>query len=274
MFCKNCGNQIEEGQKFCRNCGAPTTNEMNDNIINNEPSQQINQQPVAQNQGMNQNNNGSDKKNLIILIAIVIILALGFVVGYLLIKDKDKDNESGTDKSSNKSKYSDVIDDSDETDDIINLDDIDNLEDDDDEDKENNGETSTTYTYKNFKFNKISGYTYTTSSQGLQITDLSDVIVLDVVAGNFDLVKTNTSTVESTFKAQGYDIKNVEVKSYGGVEYITSEVTKDNISMLILYTKADNSHTFVIGVTNTKFTVDYDSINTVNKIIKGVTYEG
>lgn len=272
MFYKNCGNQIEEGQKFCRNCGAPTTNEMNDNIINNEPSQQINQQPVVQNQGMNQNNNGSDKKNLIILIAIVIILALGFVVGYLLI-NKDKDSESDTDKSNNKSKYSDVIDDIDDDDDELNdIDDLDDIE--NDEDDEDTVETSTTYTYKDFKFNKISGYTYTTSSQGLQITNLSDVIVLDVVAGNFDLVKTNTSTVESTFKAQGYDIKNVEVKSYGGVEYITSEVTKDNISMLILYTKADNSHTFVIGVTNTKFTVDYDSINTVNKIIKGVTYEG
>ena len=44
--------------------------------------------------------------------------------------------------------------------------------------------------------------------------------------------------------------------------------------MLILYTKADNNYTFVIGITNTKFTIDYDAITTVNKIIKDAKYVG
>ena len=262
MNCKNCGNPLVGGEKFCKNCGVKI-----EEATVNEPTVV---EPVQQTVQPS-NNKGSDKKNFIILTVIVIILALGFAVGYLLM-NKDKDNNSEDD---NKTKTTETKKDTSKTDDIdiddIDLDDIDL---DDDIDDTDTTDSEDTYTYKNFKFNKVEGFTYTTSSQGLQITNLSDVIVLDAVAGDFDIVKKNTSTVETTFKNQGYDIKNVEVKTYGGVEYITSEVTKDSISMLILYTKADNNHTFVIGVTNTKFTVDYDVITTVNKIIKDAKYVG
>ena len=266
--CKYCGNPVNNGEKFCRNCGA---NLMVEPVIN-QPSQQavVETQPV-ENQMINQNNKGSDKKNLIILIAIVIILALGLAVGYLLVnKDKDGNTSNDSPKTDNK------VDDSTDTkkEDTTNTNDTINNKKEDTTSTNNNDNTDTTYTYKNFKFNKVNGFTYTTSTQGLQITNLKDVIVLDVVAGDFDLVKQNTSTVESTFKNQGYEIENVEVKKYNGIEYITSEVTKDSIKMLILYTKADDDHTFVIGVTNTSFTIDYDVINTVNKIINGTVYEG
>jgi hypothetical protein len=306
MNCKKCGNIINEGEKFCRNCGEPVNNletvsnqpiyneqstNLNQNNINyqtsninqnniNYQTSNVNgytQQPVQnpinnynqpiQNQLNNEpKNNGSDKKNLLILIGIVAILVVAFVVGYLLI-NKDK----GNDKSNNKSttnEYEETINNT-----VDNSDDKDDW-DTDDSTSTDTTETSTTYTYKNFKFNKISGYDYETTSNGLQITDYNNVIAIEVTPGSFDIVKNNTDTINSTFENQGYEIKNTTVKTYGGVEYITSEVSKDGISMLILYTKANSSYTFVIGVSNIKYTIDYNSINIVNKIIKGATYIG
>ena len=299
MFCKNCGNKLNEGKKFCANCGTPIDNveETTETNVNKEVVETVNEPIQTQtttentvtmnNQNQTPNNNSSDKKNLIILIAIVIILALGFVIGYLLInKDKDKDKDKNKNKNTNE--YEDIIKDipniTGDTKDTDDDDDDWSWDDDDSKTTKDDSKTTTTttddndsedtITYKDFEFKKLKGYTYSTTSNGLQITDMSDVIVLDVVAGSFDLVKANTDTLDSTFKSQGYDIKNTEVKKYGGVEYITSEVTKDGISMLILYTKANDSYTYVIGVTNTKFTVDYNSITTVNKIISNVSYKG
>ena len=36
MYCKNCGKILNQGEKFCVNCGAKTENEMNFNVENNE----------------------------------------------------------------------------------------------------------------------------------------------------------------------------------------------------------------------------------------------
>ena len=36
MYCKNCGKILNQGEKFCANCGAKTENEINFNVENNE----------------------------------------------------------------------------------------------------------------------------------------------------------------------------------------------------------------------------------------------
>ena len=153
MKCTNCGNPLVGGEKFCKNSGV----KIEETTVNEPTVVEPVQQTVQPS-----NNKGSDKKNFIILTAIVIILALGFAVGYLLM-NKDKDNNSEDD---NKTKTTETKKDTSKTDDIdmddIDLDDID-LDDDNDVNDINTTDSEDTYTYKNFKFNKVKGFTYSTS---------------------------------------------------------------------------------------------------------------
>lgn len=49
MFCKNCGIRLEDGTKFCSNCGAPqeTVNTPQEEIVTSQPQQTYNPEPVA-----------------------------------------------------------------------------------------------------------------------------------------------------------------------------------------------------------------------------------
>ena len=50
MFCSNCGNEIEKGQKFCSKCGMKQSQE--GNVTYNERHQISNNKKVETNNGM------------------------------------------------------------------------------------------------------------------------------------------------------------------------------------------------------------------------------
>lgn len=269
MYCKKCGNQLNEADKFCKNCGEP----------NGETKVETVKETVAT---PTQPSGNKDNKMLMIIACIIVVAAL-VVGGIFLMKDKDKDKNKKA-KENNVNEFEDtndvvpniIDDDNDVTDTKDDTDTKDNTDvKDDTTDKDTNIQTSNdSITYKKFKFDKISGYTYTVGTSGLQITNSSDAIVLDIVAGNFDLVKTQRDKLNETFEKQGYSIKNTQLKNYGGVEYITAEVSRNGMNMLILYTKANDSYTYVIGLANKSYTVDYSMIYTANTIIKNASYVG
>lgn len=88
MYCKNCGNKLEEGARFCNNCGTPVEmNTPNINEINTNTNTNIN---TNTNPNMNINPNVSTnkdkKKSTIWIIGIIGFMVI--VLGVIMIKGK------------------------------------------------------------------------------------------------------------------------------------------------------------------------------------------
>lgn len=83
MFCNKCGNQLNDGAKFCSKCGAPIGSEINNN---NQDNIQNNTVPTVSNEAIENNNAKEsgvpDKKKKG---AKAVILAIAIVFGILII---------------------------------------------------------------------------------------------------------------------------------------------------------------------------------------------
>lgn len=79
-YCKNCGNKLEEGVKFCPKCGTPSGSETN------------------QNSNMNQKKS-SKKGFLIVTIVLLALVALGGAAWYFLSNQQDKYSLEGLAKA-------------------------------------------------------------------------------------------------------------------------------------------------------------------------------
>lgn len=252
MYCKKCGNQLNESDKFCNNCGEPNGVQSVE-TSNNQPSKKSN-------------------KTIIIIISLIVAVAAGVAVWYFIFNDSDKkdksSDESKTTVKENKkdTKLSDIFDD-----DVINDDKNDDKDDDKDVDKDSL-DSDSTITYKNFKFKKLAGYSYEESANGLQVSNNSSLIILNIIDGSFDLIKARYEDLSPEFEKKGYHVEKLEIKSYGGVEYVVAEVKQNGLSMLLLYGKADSSHIYVIVLANKSYTIDYSLIYKANLIIKNAYY--
>lgn len=85
MFCKQCGNRLEEGARFCNSCGATVVpeNNMNQNV-NPNMGQPMQQQPM--NYGYAQPQTNSNAK----LFKILSYFGILFLVGLCGNKENDK----------------------------------------------------------------------------------------------------------------------------------------------------------------------------------------
>ena len=72
MFCKNCGNEIFQGDKNCRRCGTPT-----------EEGQVIYNQPVEEPK--------PKKKSLLFKVLIVIAIIIVIIIALFIYTDKTSD---------------------------------------------------------------------------------------------------------------------------------------------------------------------------------------
>ena len=105
MYCKNCGSQLKDGDKFCQNCGvaigdSPMENISNDTNLNqeeisNEPVEtnaEVNATPVY-NQPVNNEAVPAKKSNaLFIVIIVILVFAVGGLILYIVLKDEPKPN--------------------------------------------------------------------------------------------------------------------------------------------------------------------------------------
>jgi hypothetical protein len=90
MYCINCGNKLNDNDKFCEKCGSPTSNNINNNIVNyNYVSEEIT--PKTSN------------SNIFSIIGGVLIIGISFILlGSYMLKDNYGDSTYDY-SSSNKS---------------------------------------------------------------------------------------------------------------------------------------------------------------------------
>lgn len=99
MFCGNCGKFVEEGSKFCTNCGQRVT-AIDSNLINEEPNVSNNTNPI--NMGNTNNNHNKisyedevvcktqDKVNVWLLILGFLFPLIGLILFIALRKETPK----------------------------------------------------------------------------------------------------------------------------------------------------------------------------------------
>lgn len=247
MYCSNCGNKINESEKFCSNCGSPVKKENN---IQETPNT-TNPQPT--------NNTQKEKKsnNTIKYIAVIIItIALALVLIYILLNKKEDE------KIENINEY--------ETNEIENTNESNTIN----PTNPTTPSNDSTYKYKGFNFKKITGFTYE-EQDDLIIYDDNYKIDLDITQINYETVKTqHYNEITKSLENYGYKVSNLQTKTYTNKEYITCEVTYNNKKALYFITKANNNYIFEGIVANKNFTINYNNIETVNNIIKDATYVG
>ena len=82
MFCKNCGNKIDDDAAFCTNCGA----KISDEIITPEESAEISPAVNETNQDKElENKTKNDKLANIVAITILSIVVLGFIITSIVL---------------------------------------------------------------------------------------------------------------------------------------------------------------------------------------------
>lgn len=117
MYCTQCGKYLEDGTRFCSNCGAPAGN-----VQQSDPYQQPQQaQPQqTQPQQIQPQPQSKEKKKTPIWVSIIVIIA-AFVIGKYVVapilvgggsSSKDKSRNDTSNDSSYSSDYSDYADDS------------------------------------------------------------------------------------------------------------------------------------------------------------------
>ena len=240
MYCKRCGNLLNNGENFCPKCGE--SKEENKNYNDNEEKE--NKKSVAP----------------IIIIIIVLIIIIGISAAIFFgIKSFIKSNVIDNKNIENiiKENISD-----------FNID-IDNSKDKDDKDESND-----TITFDNYEVTKLSGYNYTSLGSSLTISSSKFSCLVTVIKSSGESLKVlidNMDTIENTFKSSGMTVNKIEPKTYGDNEYLMVDVTYLNQDMVTFYTQVDTNN-YLYGVVT--FTKDKDEsvMNEINKIFNNIKY--
>lgn len=284
MNCKQCGSLLTENDQFCKNCGAavtienaqtnniggqfqqnnvgnpiPQNNMSGQNLSNNmgmqPPQNNMNynyqQQPAwANSYGSQQNYNQMQPKNnntKFIIIGIIIVILIG--VGILLIGNF---GNKGTDNN----------------------------------EQTNNGGSTTTQptsvssTYKvnygGFRFNIPNDLIYEKTSSGLAISDdISWISALEIFSGNYSTLRLRYTGLKSECEKTGYKCSAATIKNYGGVEFITMEMSRDGKNAIVAYTKANATNIFALAIMTNDNDFDYNVIQkSLAPIVKSATYVG
>ena len=139
---------------------------------------------------------------------------------------------------------------------------------------------SNTTSNANYYAAKFSGYTlqipktYTvvsssTSQLQLMGTNGTDVAIIGIQSGQYETLKANLPQINTYVKQKGYSLnKNATVKNYGGVEYITIEVSQSGKAMILAYAKLSNDKIFMIVIGNTQAKADYSKLTSFAYTVK------
>lgn len=280
MNCQKCGNVLVSGEKFCRNCGQAviTSNveqgQINKNVVNpqpvvnNQPTQSVNTQPVTPavnptqqlygqmnnniNSGSNNNqpnmNNSNNKLILIVGGVIGLLLLIAIVVGvFVLLNSGDKKAESNENNSSNENKEEVVVD--------------------------------NTYriTFKGFEYRLPNDIVNEINGNQLLIENENSTwgATIATVAGSYEQTKRDKSQLRMRLESMGVNVKsNVEVKEYSNQEMVTIEVEENSLNFIVAYTKIDDGNVAAITVVNNDNTFDYKYLDTIGKIFSSAKYVG
>ena len=275
MNCKKCGCPLNENDQFCKNCGEIVNSQTNNvgiessmNVNNNSMNQQPmnNVQPTYSNnmssnmnngqawtnynnvpnysnnnQNMNMNRSNGNGKYIAIGLAIVVgIIAIAFVAGIFLNKD---DNKSTSGQSSNTT------------------------------------QTSTTnykVSFKGFTFEIPDNLIYEERNGVLLIGNEEGTWVtqLELEQGSFTQLKANKSQLQTLMQQSGITSSIASEKTYGGVEFITLEITASGQNAIAALAKANSMYFIGITAINQNNEFDYKLLETIAPIINSAEYSG
>lgn len=236
-------NQQFMGQQSVQ--GINSNQMLNNNQFNNinqgvQNSQMINNQyqnPINNQQYMNQPNPGmpnkqKNNKGLFIIIGSIILGVIVLVVIILLLTNGNKTTKN-------------------------------DYEDNDNSNTTNNSvQNNDTIKYNGFEFIKKSGYQYSTSSEGLVIGNSNFAVLLDIIAGDFNQIKTQCEAFINQYNSSGIAASNCKLGNYGSKEMFTIELTYSTQSYIYFVTSLNSNYLITGAVMNPDYTIDYSLLNT------------
>ena len=290
MNCKNCGSPLTAEDRFCRNCGA-TVNEqiaqsnqnlsdnnnrfifenqnnsnMQSNVENynqsmnnsgNNYTQPMNNngnnytQPMNNynnNYGNNQNNNSA--RNIIFIVAgVIVVIIIAVIAVIAIMKFNGKNNNTDVPNSGNSTNA-----------------------------PTGTPTTNVTSSYKvsfmKFTFTIPDTMDYEIDDDTLFIGDLDGtwMIQLTIFSGNFSVLKGNRYAVQTGFLSEGVTASTPEVKTLGGHEYLTLELSTIGDRALGAYTQLNSTNIAWILVTNQDNQIDYNILEKITPIITSAKY--
>jgi hypothetical protein len=128
-----------------------------------------------------------------------------------------------------------------------------------------------TVPFENFVFKVPKVYSSTVYDDNLTIIDDNWFAMIKTESGNYDYFKTETDYLRTYMQASGYNVGEIQIKTYDGVEFLTAEVSQEGLSMVLAYAKLSSSEVAVIVVANEMYTIDASLLNYVAPIIKSAT---
>lgn len=254
MFCKKCGNKLNEGQNFCNNCGEKVEKTVENTNVVSEEVETLTENKVEENVNNNitentsidfgqYNNvtstvssNAEKKKSNLPLIIVFIILGL-VIIGLIVFIAVTVVNNSNDDNKGTNTPVTEKEDDNKDTDDI----DID-TDDEDDSDVDTKLETITA---SNYDYSKLSGYKYAIKSNRLYVTDDSSnfIAALQNMSQSYSIIESGAETLKEKFNSTGYTVNRVENKVFGTTKFLAFDMTYGGQNLVLFYAEHPDSTT-------------------------------
>lgn len=281
MNCKKCGFLLTENDQFCKNCGASVNAQQEQNNVqqsmSNQPS--LMQQPMSNPQPMNnmqqnysysnqnswqnsynptpnfqqQKPNGNGK--YVIIGVVVAVIVVGIIMAISILGNNNysggNSGDNGITNTSNNSTYTGG---------------------------NTNTSNNSTYTvkFKGFIFKVPTNLIYDTGTDALYIGDEAGTwqAAIEVVSGSFNQLQTNKNKLISVYQQAGYSAANVNQKTYGGLDFITIELTYSGQKAILGFTKANSMYMFGASAYNLDNDFDYNLLSDVAKVLSTAEYSG
>lgn len=241
MFCKYCGSKIGEGENFCRSCGSPVTNPVEE--VKTEVEVSVGSEPMPIVVSTTKTDKSGKNVVLIVILSILAVFGLIFLVifgvaFYEVMTEEETDN-SGNDYNTNQSI------------------------------------STKTINYNNYKVEVPSNYTTEIKDNQLQITGNTGDwrASISYVEVNFQNMVSNSAYIKTYYENLGYTIGAVEYKKLSGVNCLTIEASYNGEYAILGIIEADSNHVFAIGIDSLRASYDWNALEESVGIMSTAVYD-